>query len=97
MAVAGAAARDCRVVVLPECLDLGWTDPSALESAAPIPGPHSDRLAVAAREHAVYVAAGLVEAAGVHRYNAAILLSPDGDIILRHRKINELDFALPTL
>ena len=48
MAVAGAAARDCRVVVLPECLDLGWTDPSALESAAPIPGPHSDRLSVTA-------------------------------------------------
>jgi predicted amidohydrolase len=23
-----AAARECRLVVLPECLDLGWTDPS---------------------------------------------------------------------
>ena len=48
----------CRVVVLPECLDLGWAHPSALDAAQPVPGPHSDRLAQAAREHGIYVAAG---------------------------------------
>ena len=92
--VAAAAERGCRVVVLPECLDLGWAHPSALDAAQPVPGPHSDRLAQAAHEHGIYVAAGLVEAAGPHRYNAAVLLSPQGDILLHHRKINELDFAL---
>jgi predicted amidohydrolase len=65
-----------------------------LDAAQPIPGPHSDRLAQAAREHGIYVAAGLVEAAGPHRYNAAVLWSPQGNILLHHRKINELDFAL---
>ena len=42
------AARGCRLVVLPECLDLGWTDPSARDLARPIPGPHSEPLVRAA-------------------------------------------------
>jgi predicted amidohydrolase len=93
-AIAHAAARGCRLVVLPECLDLGWTDPSARDLAMPIPGPHTDLLVRAAREHQVHVAAGLVERAGDRLYNAAVLISPGGEIVLHHRKINELDIAL---
>src|SRR5215210_1608511 len=63
-AIGEAAAQDCRLVVLPECLDLGWTDPSARELARPIAGPHADVLIRAARENRVYLAAGLVERAG---------------------------------
>jgi predicted amidohydrolase len=93
-AIGRAAAEGCRLAVLPECLDLGWTDPSARDLARPIPGPHADRLARAARQHRVFVAAGLVERAGDRLYNAAVLLGPDGRILLHHRKINELDIAL---
>jgi predicted amidohydrolase len=93
-AIAEASARGCRLVVLPECLDLGWTDPSARDLALPIPGAHSDRLAEAARTHRVYVAAGLVERCGQRLYNAAVLIDSDGRILLHHRKINELDIAL---
>lgn len=93
-AVRIAAEQGCRLVVLPECLDLGWTDPSARELAQPIPGPHSDVLANAAREAKVFVVAGLVERAGSRLYNAAILISPTGEILLHHRKLNELDIAL---
>src|SRR4051812_47788772 len=93
-AIGRAAAEGCRLVILPECLDLGWTDPSARELARPIAGPHSDRLARAARQHRVFVAAGLVERAGDRLYNAAVLLGPDGRILLHHRKVNELDIAL---
>lgn len=85
-----AAREGCRVVVLPECLDFGWTDPSARERAEPIPGPHSDRLAEAARAYGIWVVAGLVERAGNRLYNASILLDPSGRIVLHHRKINEL-------
>lgn len=92
--IAEAARAGCRVVVLPECLDLGWTHPSARELAQPIPGAHAERLAAAARAHRVYVAAGLVERAGAKFYNAAVLLGPDGTLLLHHRKINELDIAL---
>jgi predicted amidohydrolase len=52
-AVGEAAARGCRLVVLPECLDLGWTDPSARDRAAPIPGRQAERLAQAARRHRI--------------------------------------------
>jgi predicted amidohydrolase len=87
-------ASGCRLVVLPECLDLGWTDPSARELARPVPGPHADVLTRTAREAGVYVAAGLVERAGDRLYNAAVLIDPGGRIVLHHRKINELDIAL---
>jgi predicted amidohydrolase len=89
-----AAAQGCRLVVLPECLDLGWTYPSAHDLAQPIPGPHVERLVQAAREHNIYVAAGLVERSSTRLYNAAVLISPSGQILLHHRKINELEIAL---
>ena len=86
-----AAARACRVVVLPECLDLGWTSPEAPRLAAPVPGPSSAALAEAAVRWGIWVAAGLTERAGNRLYNAAVLLSPEGEIRLHHRKINLLE------
>lgn len=91
--LSGAAAQGCRVAVLPECMNLGWTHPSARDLAEPIPGPHYERLAAAAKKHRLYIAAGLVERAGEKRYNAAVLIGPDGERLLHHRKINELDIA----
>lgn len=88
-----AASRGCQIIVLPECLDLGWTHPSARESAQPLPGPSSDALCRAAVEAGIYVVAGLTERAGDRLYNAAVLIAPDGQILLRHRKINVLDIA----
>ena len=49
-AVAEAARLGCRLIVLPECLDLGWTHPSARELAQPIPGQHLERLVGAGGE-----------------------------------------------
>src|SRR5262245_30934578 len=69
-AIRQAAESGCRLVVLPECLDLGWTHPSARTLAEPIPGSHSDLLARAAREHRIHVAAGLVERTRDRLYNA---------------------------
>lgn len=91
--IAEAASKGCDYVVLPECLDAGWTHPSAREFAQPIPGPTCAQLAGAARTHGVYVVAGVTERAGDRIYNAAVLLSPDGELLLKHRKINELDIA----
>jgi len=85
---AAHAGRD--IVVLPECLDFGWGDPSARELAGAIPGNHSSRLCAAARKAKICVVAGLAERAGERLYNSAIFVSPDGEIILKHRKINEL-------
>ena len=88
-----AAEAGCGAVVLPECLDFGWTDPSARQGAQPIPGPHSELLVAAARAQKIWVAAGLVERDGDRLYNAAVLISPAGEIVLKHRKVNELALA----
>jgi predicted amidohydrolase len=92
-AIRAAADQGCRLVVLPECMDLGWTDTSARQLAQPIPGPHSERLSEAANKAGVFVVAGLVERAGNRLYNSAVLVDPRGEILLVHRKINELDIA----
>ena len=93
-AIRQGAGLGCRAVILPECLNLGWTDPSARELAQPIPGSHFDRLAEAARANRVHVAAGLVERSGPRLFNAAALIGPAGELLLHDRKINELDIAL---
>ena len=92
-AIRAGAEAGCRVVILPECLDVGWTHPSAKELARPIPGEYSEVLAEAARSARVYAVAGLTERCGDKVFNSAILLSPGGSILMRHRKINELDIA----
>jgi len=91
--IAEAARLGCTVLVLPECLDLGWTHGSAATLAEPIPGPTVERLCDAARRHRLHVVAGLVERDGDRCYNAAVLIDPGGTILLKHRKINELEIA----
>lgn len=88
--MAEASARDCDLVVLPECLDLGWTCPEARERAEPIPGRLSRRLAEACRRLNVGVAAGLTEREADRVYNAAVFIDRSGVIRVHHRKINEL-------
>jgi predicted amidohydrolase len=94
--IAEAARLGAEVALLPECCDLGWTDPSAHTLAEPVPGGGTFRaLADAARAHGVYVCAGLVERDGPDVYNAAVLIGPGGELLLRHRKLNELEIGHP--
>ena len=88
-----AADEGCAICVLPEALDVGWTHPSAADLAEPIPGPTCDRLTEAAVNAGIYVVAGITERAAGRIYNASVLISPTGDLLLRHRKINVLDIA----
>ncbi|NUQ61684.1 MAG: carbon-nitrogen hydrolase family protein [Pirellulales bacterium] len=88
-----AAQQGCQVVVLPECLDLGWTHPSARQHAQPIPGPSAEALSQAASDAKIDVVAGLTERAGDRIYNAAVLVDGDGRLLARHRKINILEIA----
>src|SRR5262249_3954193 len=48
-----------------------------------------------AKRHRVYVCAGLVERSGKNVFNAAVLVDPAGEVILHHRKINELEIGHP--
>ncbi len=88
-----ASALGADIAVLPECLDVGWTHPSARALATAIPGPVSAEIATVARERGIHVVAGLTERDGDHVYNTAVLINPDGELVLKHRKINILDIA----
>ena len=92
--ISEAATSGAQIIVLPEALDLGWTHPSALAGAEPIPGGKScEQLRAAARQHGLFVCAGLTERAGKDVFNAAVLLSPEGELLLHHRKLNELEIG----
>jgi len=89
-----AAANGAQVVVLPEAMPLGWTHPSAKTEASEIPdGVSCVKLREAARRHKIYVCSGLLERAGSHVFNSAVLIDPDGEVILLHRKLNELEIG----
>ncbi len=89
-----AAGQGADVVLLPECLDLGWTHPSACQNASPIPdGISCQRFVRAAMENSIYVCAGLVERSSDRLFNSAVFIDPNGEVLLHHRKIHELDFA----
>jgi predicted amidohydrolase len=91
--IENAGERGCDILVLPECLDVGWTYPSARELAEPIPGASSDILSSATRRAGIHVVAGLTEKCGDKIFNAAVLFGPDGEILAHHRKINILGIA----
>ncbi len=88
-----AARKNCDIIVLPECLDVGWTHPSARELAKEIPGETSDRLCQAAERNRIMLVAGLSERDSSRIYNSAILVDEKGRILIKHRKINELTIA----
>jgi predicted amidohydrolase len=92
--IAKAAAQGAEVVLLPECMDLGWTHPSSLEKAEAIPdGMPCQRLMQAAREHQVIVCAGLTERWQDKIYNSAVIIDKQGHLLCTHRKLNELEIA----
>lgn len=89
--IARAAEAGARLALLPEAMDLGWGDPSCRTRAEPVPaGATCVALADAARRHAMVVCAGLVEKDGPRVYNSAVILGPSGELLLLHRKLNEL-------
>lgn len=94
--IAKAALNGADVILLPEAMDLGWTHPSVLTEAAPIPeGKTCMFLRRQAKKQNVFIVSGLIEKAEETVYNSAVLIDPSGAVILKHRKINELDIGHP--
>lgn len=93
-AIGKAARARCDVLVLPECALAGWLSPAARFAAEPVPGPLTRRLAALARRHRMAIVAGLEERDGGRIYNAAVFLDEEGRLLLRHRKVAELEIGL---
>lgn len=89
-----ATAAGARVVVLPEAMTLGWTHPSAQAEADGIPGSETvARLAGLARSTRSYLCSGLIERDGEKIFNSCVFFDSNGELLLRYRKINELELA----
>lgn len=54
-----------------------------------VPGPVTDLLAGLARERNIWLATGILERDGDRLYDSAVLLSPDGKLALKHRRITD--------
>ena len=82
--------RGAQIACFPETALLGWVNPEAHERACTIPGPDTDRLARMAQRYGLYLCAGLAEREAAQLYDSAVLIDPQGRILLKHRKINIL-------
>lgn len=89
-AIRDACRQNAELVCLPEMAIYGWVNPQAHGRAYSIPGENADRLCELARRYGVYVCSGLAEKADEALHDAAVLLDPEGHILLKHRKINLL-------
>ena len=82
-------AKGAQIALFPECCDLGWAGAGGTVNAQPIPGGATVRfLQRLAKEHAIYLVAGITEKEGEQLYNTAVFLSPTGELLGKHRKIN---------
>ncbi len=93
-AMIGAAAQyGCDLLVLPECCLAGWLASNAAKAAEPIPGPFTRKLCSLAKHHRIAIVAGMEEKENGRVYNSAVFIDEAGKILLKHRKINELELA----
>ncbi|MCX6379328.1 MAG: carbon-nitrogen hydrolase family protein [Armatimonadetes bacterium] len=85
--IAEAAKRRADLVVLGETLTLYGTGKTYADVAEPIPGPSTEYFGALAKQHDLYIVAGLVERVGHLIYNTAVLMGPDGEVVGRYRKM----------
>jgi predicted amidohydrolase len=85
--IAQAALQKADLVVLPETLTYYSAGKTAAETAEPIPGPSTEYFAELAKRHNLYIVAGLYEKDAHKVYNVAVLLTPEGKLGGKYRKI----------
>lgn len=81
-----ASRRQADLVVLPETLTYYASQRSFAEVAEPIPGPSTNYFGRLAKQHDLYIVAGLVERDQHLIYNVAVLIGPDGNVVGTYRK-----------
>lgn len=99
--VADARTAGADVVVFPEMYSNGYArfDPTSIDQwrkgAVSPEGAFVDRFREAARALQIHVVATFLEAAEPKPYNSALLIAPNGQTILHHRKVHICDFDNP--
>jgi N-carbamoylputrescine amidase len=86
-----AAKQKVRFIVFPELCNTGYvfnTREEARSLCEPVPGGKTIQLwEEAAKEYDMYIAAGFGEKEGIHLYNSAVLIGPEG-YIGKYRKLH---------
>lgn len=85
--IAEAAAQNADLVCLPESLTYYGSGKALAECAEPIPGPASRCLGQMAKQHDLYIVAGLTERDENVVFNTAVLMGPDGQLVGKYRKV----------
>ena len=89
-AVIDAKDKGADIICFPETSILGWVNIDAHERAYPIPGADSKRLCGLAKKYNVHLCVGLAEKNNDFLHDSVILIDDNGEILLKHRKINIL-------
>lgn len=89
-AVERAAGSGAQIAAFPETAFIGWVNTDAHKLAEPIPGKFSETVCRLARGHKVAISMGLTEKVAGGIYDSTILVDDNGEILLKHRKINTL-------
>lgn len=95
---AAAANAGTDLVVLPEAIDYHGEKEGIAAIKSDIPGPVSDRLAAAAKQHGIWLLAGSIHEniPGSDRtYNTSVLYDRSGVEQARYRKIHLYDVQIP--
>ncbi len=84
--IAEASRQRADLVVLPETLTYYGLGKSYADCAEPVPGPATDYFGALAKEHGLYIVAGLLERDQHLLYNVAVLIGPEGSVVGKYRK-----------
>lgn len=82
-----AAQQKADMIVLPETLTYYNAGRSISECGEPIPGPSTEYFGTLAKQHDLYIVAGLVERDQHRIFNVAVLIGPDGNVVGKYRKV----------
>ena len=82
-----AADENADIVCLPEAITMVGTGKSYSDVSEPIPGHATDFLGEIARQHHIYIVAGLLERSGPAIYNTAVLIDREGNLAGTYRKV----------
>lgn len=99
--MAQAKRERADLVCFPELFTTGFLPERFEELAEPIPGPSSTELGKLAKGAGAFLVAGLLErsAATGSLHNASVLISPDGELLAKYRKVflylGERDVLVP--
>lgn len=86
--VAEAGRRGADLVVLGEGITVVGTGKRMSQVLEPVPGPTTRIIGAQAKKYGLYVVVGLYERDGDMRYNTAVLIGRDGEVVGKFRKVH---------